>query len=286
MVRRWHAAVLAVLAVFALACESKGSAGTAGSGDGGGGQPASSLPSSIVALGDSITVGFASCVAIVACAHNSWSTGTGDAVDSHYRRILADNAKIRGNRRNYAKAGARAADLPGQADAAVRAKPQYVTILIGANDACRASVDQMTSPETFRDQVDAALTRLARGLPKARVLVVSVPDLHRLWEVGRDDDRAVRAWARGICPSLLADPRSTARADDRRRRAVDDRVDDYNRELRAACRAYDGADCWYDNGAAHRFRFSLDLVSTRDFFHPNAAGQAKLAEVTFPRRWR
>jgi lysophospholipase L1-like esterase len=278
MMRRWHAAVLVVLAVFALACEGAGGAARpAGTPD--------DLPSSIAALGDSVSAGYASCTIVVRCGHYSWSTGTSAAVESHYRRLSRANPAIRDNRHNLAVPGALAAGLRAQADAAVRARARYVTILIGANDACRATVDAMTEPRTFRAQVDAALDRLARGLPGSTVLVVSIPDLYRLWQIGHTDDRAVGAWALGICPALLADPRSTAPADARRRREVDRRVDAYNRELAGACRAY-GRNCRYDGGAAHRIRFTLAQVNRRDYFHPNPQGQAALAEATFPRRWR
>jgi lysophospholipase L1-like esterase len=283
MLRRWHAAVLAILAAFALACEGAGGAPPAGGGGSPGGGTA--LPSSIAALGDSITAGYGSCVVVVGCQHNSWSTGGARAVDSHYRRIERRNSAIRDRRDNFAVPGARAAGLAAQANAAVRAGAAYVTVLIGANDICRAAtVDAMTEPAEFRAQVDRALDRLADGLPRATVLVASVPDLHRLWEIGRGNDAAVRAWARGICPALLADPRSTDPADSRRRRTVDRRVDAYNRELAAACRAY-GRACRWDEGATHRIRFTLAQVGF-DYFHPNASGQARLADATFPRRWR
>jgi lysophospholipase L1-like esterase len=278
--RRWHAAVLAVLAAFALACEG------ATRGGGTGTQPAGGVaPSSIVALGDSLTTAYGSCVAVVTCAHNSWSTGASPAVDSHYRRIMRENGAIRDERRNLARPGARAADLRAQADRAVRRGAEYVTILIGANDACRGSVAAMTDHRTFRRQLDEALNRLADGLPEARVLVASIPDLYRLWKIGNTDDRAVRAWSLGICPALLADPRSTAVDDVRRRREVDRRVDAYNRELAAACRSY-GRMCRYDQGAVHRIRFTLDDVSRRDYFHPDPSGQRAMAEATYPRRWR
>jgi lysophospholipase L1-like esterase len=284
MARRWHTAALAALAALALACEGA-AGGRPTDPDRPGDRPGAALPSSIVALGDSVTAGYAACAVVVRCRHVSWSTGTAATVDSHYRRLLRANARIRDNRDNVAVPGARAAGLRAQADAAVRTGARYVTVLIGANDACRASVEAMTEPRTFRAQVDAALDRLSAGLPRATVLVVSVPDLYRLWEIGHDDDRAVRAWERGICPALLAAPRSTARADAARRRAVDRRVDAYNRELAAACRAY-GRRCRYDGGAAHRVRFTLDMLSRYDWFHPNAAGQRRLSAATYPRAWQ
>lgn len=278
MHRRWPAVVLVLLAAVALGCEQ---------GARGGSPPApasTNLPSSIAALGDSISAGYASCLALVACHLNSWSTGTSLRVDSHYRRIQRDNPGIRGRAHTLAAPGARAGQLAGQARAAVRAGVQYVTILVGANDACRGAVGDMTAPATFRDQIADALAVLREGLPRARVLVVAVPDLYRLWEIGHTDTRAVRAWSLGVCPALLARPTSSAAADVARRRSVRDRVVAYNRELRAACSGY-GSRCRYA-GASHQLRFSLAMVNRLDYFHPSAAGQDRLAEVTWSRRLR
>lgn len=285
MIRRWHLAVLAVLAVFALACEGGGVTPEPPD-DGPATRPPAGLPSSMAALGDSITAGFGSCLAYVACSRNSWSTGRNPAVDSHYRRILADNPKIKGKARNFAEPGAEADALARQAASAVEMKAQYVTILIGANDACAPDVAGMTSVRTFRAEVDRGLSRLKKGLPKARVLVVSIPDLYRLWRLGRDDERVLPVWSKGrVCRSMLADPTSTDDADEKRREQVRDRIDAYNEELRKACKAY-GKRCRWDGGAAHRVRFTLDQLSRLDYFHPDAEGQAELADAVYPRRFR
>jgi lysophospholipase L1-like esterase len=238
----------------------------------------------MAALGDSLTTAFGSCVLVDACRRNSWSTGDGLRVRSHLRRIAQTQPAIRRHAYNFATAGARAADLPAQAQAAARRKVAYVTILVGANDACRRGVGAMTDPGAFRADVDAALAALRRASPKTRVLVASVPDLYRLWRVGHTNARAVRAWSRGVCPSLLADATSQAAADAARRAAVRDRIAAYNRELAAACRAY-GPRCRYDGGAVHRIRFTLAMVSALDYFHPNTAGQNRLAAATYPGRF-
>ncbi|MFI5839152.1 GDSL-type esterase/lipase family protein [Catenuloplanes sp. NPDC051500] len=277
MSRRLQVAVLAVLSAVALACE-----GEAGSAPGEPNEPPrDDLPGSMAALGDSITAGYGTCGPPLSCLRNSWSTGFDDDVNSHYRRIRTGNAAMTDNAHNFAEPGARAADLRGQADEAVGVNAAYVTVLIGANDACRPSLEAMTPVADFRKQVDAALGRLKDGLPDAEVLVASVPDVYRLWETGHTDERAVAAWNHGICPSMLANPASVADADRDRRRAVDTRIEDYNRELRRACRAY-GERCRDDEGAVHRVRFTLDLVNHLDFFHPNVAGQAAIAEKTYP----
>ncbi|SCL53305.1 Lysophospholipase L1 [Micromonospora yangpuensis] len=276
MPRRWATAVVCLLALAALACEGDGTAAPRPSDD----PPGSGGPGSIAALGDSVTTGFASCLVLTACERNSWSTGDGVRVDSLYRRLVDQDPKIRGRATNHAESGARAAALAKQADAAVRAKADYVTVLIGANDACRQDIDQMTPVATFREQVDQGLRTLRKGRPKARVLVVSIPDLNRLWEIGHTDSRAVRAWRTGICPALLADPTSTEQAAKNRRARFGKRIDAYNDQLSAACRAY-GSRCRYDGGAAHRVRFTPDMVNRLDWFHPSVAGQNRLAEVTW-----
>jgi lysophospholipase L1-like esterase len=143
----------------------------------------------------------------------------------------------------------------------------------------------MTSVTDFRESVSTAFARLKKGLPKTRVLVVSIPDIYRLWDIGKDDPAAVRAWSRlHICPSMLTAPTSTSAADTARRRAVRDRIDDYDDQLRQACKAY-GKKCRWDNGAVHQVRFDLDLVSHVDYFHPDAEGQARIADVTYPGRF-
>ncbi len=279
VVRRWAVVGLALLAGMALACQDAGHGGPASTG-----KPQAGLPSSMAALGDSITGGFGSCFTLLACGRNSWSTGDSSSVHSHYRRIRVGNSAISGNQLNFAESGARAAGLAEQAQRAVRAKVDYVTVLIGANDACTHTVDAMTSISSFRSSVDAALVKLKSGLPKAHILVVSIPDVYHLWQVGHTNTDAVRAWNNGVCPALLADPTATDAGANARRQRVSDRVDAFNDQLQAACAAF-GKRCKWDGGAAHNVRFSLDLVNHLDYFHPNAKGQDTLADVTYPSRF-
>jgi len=82
--------------------------------------------------------------------------------------------------------GAQVADLASQAEAAVLMRPDYVTVLIGANDACAADEAAMTPVAEYTEAFDSALDILVQGLPDARILVLSVPDLGRLWAVGKD----------------------------------------------------------------------------------------------------
>lgn len=240
---------------------------------------ATTAPSVMAALGDSISAGFNACGWYVACTSRSWSAGDNRDVNSHYLRLLATGGAIKGHNLNFAVPGSTSADLPGQARQAVRAGADYVTVLIGAQDACVGSEKEMTPVGAFRQHVDEGLDVLRSA--GARVLVASIPDVKRLWRVGKDNAWARTFWAIGhICQSMLANPKSTAKKDEARRDRVRERVMDYNEQLRQACLQY-GPGCRYDGGAVFSYPFTLKLVSAWDYFHPNADGQKALAKITF-----
>jgi lysophospholipase L1-like esterase len=238
-------------------------------------------PSSMASMGDSITRGFNACGWYVDCPSRSFSTGSYTPINSHYTRILAKNPTISGKNFNDARSGAKVADMYGQAGTAVSQGVGYVTILIGANDACTSSESTMTSVTAFRASIDSALARLNAGLPNAKVAVVSIPNVWQLWNVGKSSSSAVSTWSLfGICQSLLANPTSTAQADVDRRARVRQRVVDFNTQLAQACAAY-GANCDFDDNAVFNYAFSLSQVSTWDYFHPNPSGQTALAAVSY-----
>jgi lysophospholipase L1-like esterase len=245
-------------------------------------------PNSMDALGDSITRGFhagsgLTCFPIVLtdCPARSWSTGTDTAVNSLYLRIRAINPTINGRNFNDAVTGAKVADLLGAgkqvANAVARSpKPELVTILIGANDVCASSEAAMTTVADFRSRIDQALAQLSAGLPDARVQIASIPDIYRLWQIGKDSSSARSAWSSfSICQAMLANPTSTDATNEARRQRVRQRNIDFNTQLQQSCAQY--LRCRYDNNAAFNTQFVLSDMSTVDFFHPNTAGQAKAA---------
>jgi lysophospholipase L1-like esterase len=238
-------------------------------------------PLSMASLGDSITRGFNACGWFVDCTVRSYATGTSTSINSHYLRLRAVNSAINGRNYNEARSGARIADLPGQANAAVSRGAQYVTILLGANDACTGSEASMTSVAAFRTSVNQALTTLKGGLPNARVFIISIPDIKRLWEVGSASPSARGVWGLfSICQSMLANSASTAQPDVYRRARVQQRVIDFNTQLAEACAVY-GPNCKFDNNAVFKYPFQLSQLSTWDYFHPNALGQAILADISY-----
>src|SRR5438270_1550146 len=251
-------------------------------------------PSSIDALGDSITRGYDSqgsgCGSFADCPANSWATGTNSGVNSYYTRVkalnpsvvLAQPVKTSTTGGNDAVTGAKMVNLLSQAENAVAApnKPDEVLILMGANDVCTSSEATMTPVSSFRSSLIAGLNKLSGGLPNARIDVASIPNIYNLWKVLKSNLSAQLTWGlAGICQSMLASPTSTTPANETRRLNVKKRNEEFNVVLKEVCATY--IHCHYDNGAAFNVEFAASEVSTLDYFHPNTNGQAKAAATEF-----
>jgi len=240
------------------------------------------LPSSIAAIGDSITRAFDVCCWYGDHPAESWSTGGGifDGITSHYEHILRHTSTIYGHNYNDAKTGAKMRDAPGQAQAAVTQGAQYVTILMGANDVCTSSPASMTSVSDFQSQFAATMAALSNGLPAgAHVFVSSIPNVYQLWQVLHTNVAAETVWTlAGICQSMLSP--SNTEAD---RQAVLAREEAFNQVLANVCGQY--TFCRFDDDATFAYRFSSSDVSKLDYFHPSLTGQAALATLTWQHSW-
>ncbi|MEU9477846.1 SGNH/GDSL hydrolase family protein [Streptomyces sp. NPDC048191] len=235
-------------------------------------------PDSIAAVGDSITRGFDACTVLSDCPEVSWATGSDSRVDSLAVRLLgAAGAAERSW--NYAVTGARMADLPEQMSQAARRDPELVTVMVGANDACRASASAMTPVADFRADFEEALRTLRESRPRTQVYVASVPNLKRLWSQGRASPLGKEVWKLGICPSMLSDADDLTSAAVVRRDRVQQRVVEYNQVLKEVC-AKDSR-CRFDGNAVYDYRFGTDQLSHWDWFHPSRDGQARLASIAY-----
>ncbi|MFJ3664855.1 SGNH/GDSL hydrolase family protein [Streptomyces sp. NPDC090106] len=235
-------------------------------------------PASLAAVGDSITRGFDACSLLQDCPEVSWATGARADVDSLAVRLMG-TAKAASHSWNYAVTGARMADVAGQMAKAAARGPELVTVMAGANDACRNSVSAMTSVADFRAQFQKALSTLRATAPKAQVYVASVPNLKRLWSQGRTNALGKQVWKLGICPSMLGDADALDAAATERRDTVQQRVEDYNSVLEEVC-AKDRR-CRFDGGAVYAYDFGTAQLSHIDWFHPSVDGQARLAEIAY-----
>lgn len=276
-------AVLVVAVAGAVGCDASGGSGTSGGARARGAEPSPTpvwdvSPNSVAAVGDSITRGFDACAVLSDCPEVSWATGDSAEVDSLAVRLLG-RTRAAGHSWNYAETGARMADLPAQVAAAAAKRPQLVTVMIGANDACRSSTAAMTPVAEFRAGLRKAFATLREELPRAQVYVSSVPDLKRLWSQGRTNPLGKQVWKLGICPTMLGDADALDAAAVQRRDTVRKRVEAYNEVLEQVC-AKDRR-CRFDGGAVYAYRFGTDALSQWDWFHPSVSGQARLAEIAY-----
>lgn len=235
-------------------------------------------PSSVAAVGDSITRGFDTCLVLSDCPEASWATGSDSKVRSLALRLLG--APALGERSwNDAVTGARMADLPAQMTRAARRDPELVTVMVGANDACQDSAAQMTPVADFRRSFEESMRRLRAGAPGAQVYVSSVPDLKRLWSTGRGNPLGRQIWKLGICATMLGDAQDDSARARQRRDLVYDRVVAYNGVLRDVCA--EDPRCRYDGGEVFDFRFTGKQLSQWDWFHPSKNGQSRLADIAY-----
>ncbi|WP_330176011.1 SGNH/GDSL hydrolase family protein [Streptomyces sp. NBC_01498] len=235
-------------------------------------------PASIAAVGDSITRGFDACGLLSDCPRVSWATGTDDGVRSLAVRLLGEPG-VAGHAWNYARSGASVAELPAQMAKVAPHRPELVTVMMGANDACKDKVGLMTPVDEFRASFEESMRRLRADAPKTHVYVASVPDLKRLWSEGRENPVGRQIWKLGICSTMLGDAQDMGPAAQQRRSTVQARVVAYNTVLKDVC-AKD-LRCRYDGGAVFDFRFTGDQLSRWDWFHPSKDGQGRLADLAY-----
>jgi hypothetical protein len=152
---------------------------------------------------------------------------------------------------------------------------EYVLVGGGTADLCGPkvlAVDDMATVATFRSVFRRAAHVLRRRLPRARILVVSIPNWTALLE---SDTLARRPRPDNTCPLLFGDA-----ADARTAAAVAARVRGYNAAMRAVCERLGDA-CRFDGYAVYRLRLTPEDLSRVDWLHPSVRGQARIAAVAW-----
>ncbi|WP_314502547.1 SGNH/GDSL hydrolase family protein [uncultured Microbacterium sp.] len=233
----------------------------------------------MAAAGDSITLAYNS-AGYGSFPQYSWSTGTASTLNSLKQRLQSASATtITGV--NVAQVGANSGNLTVQVTSAVAASADYLTVEIGANDACTPTVAGMTDTGVYRTRIAAALTQFLAAKTDSKVFVASIPNLYRMWSLSKGKFGARFIWATAkICQSMLANPTSTNSTDENRRQTVQARVTAYNTILQEECAKFAGR-CTFDNNAVANYQFTSTHISTADYFHPSVEGQRVLATITW-----
>ena len=225
-------------------------------------------PTSMGALGDSITQAAMTCFSTTSCPQNSWATGTNSSVNSIALRLRGINSKA--TSANYAVSGAKVAGLSSQADSVIKLNPRLTTIMVGTNDAC-----QSTSTSAFEVSFQGLIDKLRNGTPNSKLVVVSIPNLYSLYTTFKNNSSAKSSWNfLKLCAGMTSAP------DEATRQATLAREIAMNQSMATICNAY--ANCIWDGNRVFNYTYKTTEIGTSDYFHPNVAGQAALAKLIWP----
>ena len=236
----------------------------------------------------------------------SWVQGTDDRVDSTAERLASTYGSAfsqEGQSVTGAEMVGGSDNFPAQAMriCAEAVKPTRVRVLLGSNDVCNrdgSATDDATanlySVETYLNAFRAGIDQLVACLPpKAVVQVLSFPRVDKVYDAGH----AKSAWCylgvwplTGICRIVTNESSSD------RRGQLGDAVDAYNDALATETQAYatnangknpNGLGFFTDwvgsiasghqNTSVGTYVFTANDINGTDCFHPNVAGQARLA---------
>ncbi len=252
--------------------------------------PTAPLPALLAAIGDSYSQAYS-----VSPAYPydhpqfSWVIGTakGDGVLSLLERFqaLGDSPVVV----DAATSGRTMADAPRQAAVVVAAakklapgKTAYVTFELGTNDLC-ASPNPMTDTVDFQVQLRTAILTLRTGLPPgSRILILAVPDFPHFHDITQADPAARANLAllqnSDRCAPYLGTngPSSTAQADS---------ICPSTTPASSRCATTSTPTkrppvtlfCTYNASLLAESDFTIQDLSTVDYFHPSLSGQAKMA---------
>ena len=230
-------------------------------------------PTSIAAIGDSITTGACPDPTCADRPENSWSTGRNPAVRSHFLRLRAiRKGTVQIKKFNLASSGsATMADFAFQATEAVRDRAAYATVELGENDLCSG-----TKPDVFRAELERGLKVLSRGRVPVKVLLLSIENEAAHWRALRHDPKAASALRAGATLDCGLGYTATSSLLSK----VETRARLLNGILAAVCSEH--PDCLYDRGTYFRLPLKTSDYSPADYQHLSIEGQRALAAA----EWR
>lgn len=225
----------------------------------------------------------------------SWAGGfkQNDGVESHFKKLSRLNLSSPIKLHNAAVSGAESNDVlvdqirdlqTWSRNNLKQESPDYVTLLVGANDICAKNISEMIPVQDFERNIALIIERTVGKSPRTTLLLSSLPNIENLRKVALNarvfKDKPLTCgdlWkSLKICPTL-----TTLEGPDRL--AVKERVEQYNLALATLSAEYNKL---YPNqiiysSALYETEFTENHLSV-DCFHPNAKGHALISEKTWP----
>jgi len=253
--------------------------------------PGQATPKKLYSNGDSITRAFDANVP-ADNLNNSWVNGYYGFweqlfglpnVKAHNQRITANFGSSGRTNVIAAVNGARIDDLATQASGAAGRGVTYATVMLGGNDVCRDSIADLPTDAQIEADFRAGMATLLAQLPSnATIQVVGIPNIKRLYDIGKNKTALGIAdcevlWAATVlgfpCGSMLSPFNSEAD-----RLYVQSRNVGYNTILRNVTLQLDAANpefLFYAD--AYSFNFVENEISNIDCFHPSWRGERTLS---------
>ena len=227
------------------------------------------------ALGDSMTAGL-NADAPFDQRHRNWSDGL--EINSHAVR-LAKKFGVEVISKNVSVSGSRIENLASQTAKLLEDnyKPDYVTILIGANNICDGDLRVEGLSSLGKNLLSESIQSLIRANENVKIIVGAIPKIDFLYELLHEDATCQENWrAFNVCDKLL---RSTKF---QREKGVV-RWNAYN-EMQKEVSAMYPKNVKFTSKISEEI-FGVEDISRIDCFHPNMAGQGKIAETTWQEGW-
>jgi lysophospholipase L1-like esterase len=169
--------------------------------------------------------------------------------------------------------------------------PDYVTLLIGANDACAETPEEMEDLGTFYARFYMVTEELLWNSPKTHVLVSHLPNIEKIRAIAKDAsvfgfDTLGITTCQDLWETINLCPTFTTLSDPIERQKVSTRISQYNQVMTDVTKQLRGryGDRLRLSKRAYEVEFTPDHLSL-DCFHPNARGQNRLAEETWKDSW-
>lgn len=230
----------------------------------------------IGSLGDSITTG-TNTKGWGERRRSNWSTGSDQKVDSHFLKLknfIGDNVKAF----NVAKSGATSHDLERQTTELLKHNPDYVTLLVGANDVCGWGDDHNFYLKAFKKRVQDTVEKLVNHNSEVKILIAPVPDMYHLWQLGSNSSCQFLWDMAGACKRLLHSRTSQAT-----RLKFKEQLKDLNHSLSEIAGAH--TDHVRFDVSLSEYKFKKEDISRADCFHPSIQGQKLISDMTWRAGW-
>ncbi len=166
--------------------------------------------------------------------------------------------------------------------------PDYVTLLIGANDVCGDDKkDPMTEDSVFHERVQRAVDTILTSSKDTKILISTIPNIASLRDIAKNSpafrnpsmNTCLKVWERvTFCENIQLNEDRTLQF------AAVERFNQILRNIAFDANQLNGADRVRVSEAIYNYSFSPDDLAV-DCFHPNYFAQNKLADFTFEDTW-